>query len=151
MPTLSQLTLNNGVTPPIGIVFDPSRRETSSGPTSVSLVGWEARSLTPGVSSPLSYGQFTYTFSSPSRPPSSQKGAIAPRVYKSKLKFTLPTVSVVPGSSAVQLTQFHSAELTFIMPEGGSVDDRKNLIAFVRNALSASAIAGSVEKLEGFF
>jgi hypothetical protein len=37
------------------------------------------------------------------------------------------------------------------MPEGGSVDDRKNLIAFVRNALSASAIAGSVEKLEGFF
>lgn len=71
-------------------------------------------------------------------------------IRKVTLGFSIPTLEAVAGANAAGFTPpqkvayVHRCELVFKLPQRGTEQERKDLLAYVKNFLSNTAIAGDV-------
>lgn len=126
MPAIATLTVNDGQASPVAHSFDPV---TTDG----SLAKWADRS--PSI--PAGFR----TISEEVLPPANGR-----TVYKITFGYYNPTVATVDGSD--QVVRFSSAQVVLNIAPDSSLQERKDLLAYVANSLGLSTIKTSVQNLE---
>lgn len=128
MPQLASITINDGQGTPAAHTFSPVTTDGS------------VASLKERVGVPISYTGLTVQV----RPP--VKGG---EVYKVRIAFAIPTTAVVDGQTVVDYT--HSGSLELLLPERGTLQNRKDLQAFFKNALGHATVTSVIENLEPLY
>jgi len=129
MPAIAALTVNDGQTTPVAHTFNP---QTTSGAKAV----WADRS--PSI--PAGYRLISHEVAEPNGNRT---------VYKITMGFTDPKVATVDGADTV--TRYNSAKVELNVHPSSSLQDRKDLLAYVANSLGLATIKTSVENLEPFY
>jgi len=68
---------------------------------------------------------------------------------RASFEVTVPVTSVVNGVTSVAFTM--RGKLEFILPDGSSDQDRKDLFAFMKNGLSDPLLIGNLRDLDPLF
>lgn len=129
MPALAALTINDGLSTPVAHTFNP---QTTSGAKAV----WADRSPT----IPAGYKLISHEVSEPNGNRT---------VYKLSFGFSDPKVATVDGADTV--TRYNSAKVEINVHPASSLQDRKDILAYVTNFLSNATVKTSVENLEPFY
>lgn len=148
MPSLAPLTINDGLATPVAHTFGPYRIDEKGVTTffdRVSGVGIGFSKLTVSLRSPL--GGVTAGSASDAKA----------RVYKAILTIDVPTLestSAATGTGiapAPTVAYVHAARIELTLPERGTLANRKDLIAYIKNALSNASVNTALETLEAFY
>lgn len=129
MPAISALTINDGQSPAVSHTFSPV---TTNG----SLAKWADRS--PSI--PAGF----LTISHEVLPPSGNR-----TVNRITMGFYIPVVAQVDGQD--QVVRYSSAQVTLNIHPDATLQDRKDLLAYVANFASQAAVKTSVENVEPFY
>lgn len=129
MPAIAALTINDGATTPVAHTFSPV---TTDG----SLAKWADRS--PSIPSGFR------TMSLDVAPPSGTR-----TVYRVSGGFYVPVVATV--NSVDTVVRFSSAQVVLNIHPDSTLQERKDLLAYVLNAFGLATVKTSVENLEPFF
>jgi len=129
MPAIAALTINDGQTTPVAHTFNP---QTTSGAKAV----WADRSPT----IPAGYRLVSHELAEPNGNRT---------VYKLSFGFTDPKVATVDGAD--QVTRYNSAKVELNIHPLSTLQDRKDLLAYVANFLGIASVKTSVENLEPFY
>lgn len=134
MPAIGNITINDGAATPIAHTFTPSgitgevaRYHDRSGGISVGFPAISISSVTPSKTS---------------------------RLYKARVKVVLPVLENTSGSASNGFTPAPTkaydlmADMTFILPERSVKQNRKDLLAFVKNLLAQPVITSVIEDNE---
>lgn len=123
MPTFQRIALANGLATPVVHNFDPANNDATG---SKRVLSYEDR-----VSgSPVSYGRLMVNVN----------GAIPVRTVR--IQFRLPTLEAVAGASpsgyqpAPKEAFYESVVLEFKTHQRGTIDGRKDLLAYAKNILA---------------
>lgn len=146
MATLASITINDGQATPVAHTFVPL------GP-----VGQDATALlldkTGGIA--IGYPKLQYSLRAPLNKVNAGLASKADRVYRARIKIDLPTMestSAATGTGippAPTVAYIHTVDCTFTLPERGTLAERKNLRAFIRNFLADTVAANLIENQEG--
>lgn len=137
MPAFSSITLNDGAGTPVAHVFGPDTRE-------LDRTSFADRSG--GIS--VGYPTVQFQTSVPSK---------ASRLYKVRAKIVMPVLEVVNSSTYSGITPAPTkaydmtAEVVFYAPERSTLQNRKDIRAFMKNLLSDAVITTLVETQESAF
>lgn len=129
MPAIAALTINDGATTPVAHTFSPV---TTDG----SLAKWADRSPT----IPSGFRQLSIEV----LPPSGNR-----TTNKWQSGMMNPTVATV--NSQDQVVRYSSAQVTLNIHPDATLQERKDLLAYVINSLSNATVKTSVENLEPFY
>lgn len=135
MTAFASMTLNDGQATPVAHTFGTVNKDSSG------VAKWADR--VGGIA--LGYPVITMSVREPVKDS---------RNYKVMLKVAVPTLEVTSPSTAsgIQpaptLAYDHLCTISMIMPERGSLAERKNLIAFVKNLLAHANVTAAVENFE---
>lgn len=123
MPSNAAIVINDGATTPASHTFTPS----PIGPNAMSWVDKTG-------AFPAACSKITATFRQPTN---------GSKVYKETLKIEVPTGSITNGIGTVD--NVATVICDFLLPETGTLQSRKDLKAYLKNALANSVISDCVE------
>ena len=129
MPAIATLTINDGQAAPVAHTFSP---QTTSGSRAV----WADRS--PSI--PAGYRTISHELAEPNG---------SRTVHKVTLGFMCPTVAAVDGSDTV--VRYNSGQVILNVNPNSTLQERKDLLAYVANSLGNATVKTSVENLEPFY
>lgn len=129
MPAIATLTVNDGQTTPVAHAFDPV---TTDG----SLAKWADRS--PSI--PAGFRTISYEMS----PPAGNR-----TTHKGQFGFYMPTVATVNGVDTV--VRFSTAQVTLNIAPDSTLQERKDILAYVANTLGLAGVKTSVQNLEPYY
>lgn len=148
MPALAALTINDGLATPVAHTFGPYRIDEKQ------VVTWFDRISGVGIG----FNRLTFSIRAPNGGISAGSSSDAKtRVYKAVLTIDVPkleSTSAATGTGiapAPTVAYVHAVRLEFLLPERGALADRKDLIAYVKNALSNASVNTALETLENFY
>jgi hypothetical protein len=134
MPQIGNIVINDGATTPVAHTFGPVG---ITGP----LASYADR--VGGIS--VGYPIITASLVNPSK---------TSRNYKARLKIVMPVLETISNSTmsgiAPAPTKAYdlTADITFIMPERSSLQNRKDILAFAKNLLANAVTTALVENNE---
>lgn len=145
MPTLATLTIDDGQATPVAHPFTPLTINSGGITTFIDRTG--------GI--PLGFCKLDLSLRQPpdAKPGQNSSG----RVYKAMLRLFVPTLEQTSASTSTGIQPAptkafdHIATVQFFLPERGTTQNRKDLLALVTNALSADAIKTVITDLEPFY
>lgn len=129
MPAIAALTINDGQTTPVGHSFAPV---TTDGSTAK----WADRS--PSI--PSGFRTISYEVAGP---------AGSRTTNKLQAGFMNPTVATV--NSVDQVVRYSSAQVTLNIHPDATLQERKDLLAYIVNFFNNATVKASVENLEPFY
>lgn len=129
MPAIAALTINDGAATPVAHTFNPV---TTDGATAK----WADRS--PSI--PAGFRTVTHVMEEPK----GQRTA-----HRVTMGFFVPTVATV--NSVDTVVRFSSAQVILNIAPDSSLQERKDLLAYVANSLGLATVKTSVENLEPFY
>lgn len=129
MPALAALTINDGQTTPVAHTFSPVTTDGSK-------ASWADRS--PAV--PAGYRTISQEVSEPTGNRS---------VYRITMGFYTPVLATVDGTDTV--VRYNSANLVLNMHPNSTLQERKDLLAYIANFLANASVKTSVEQLEPWY
>jgi hypothetical protein len=129
MPQIANIVLADGASTPVNHTFGVM---TTDG----ALAKWNERS----AGTPAGF----YTLSHEVRAPTQSGGA--DRII---VGLNVPVMATVDG--VLQVTRFSSAQVTLNLSHLSTVQERKDLLAYVTNFLSNATVKTSVENVEPFY
>lgn len=135
MTAFANITLNDGQATPVAHTFSARRIENQ-------VAKWQDISIGQAVGFP--------TLRASLREPI--KGSKIP-CYKAVIDISVPTLEVVNASTYNGITPAptkaydHLATVSFIMPERGTLQERKNVLAYLANALAQIDLKSMVTDL----
>lgn len=129
MPAIAALTVNDGQAAPVAHTFSP---QTNNG----SGAKWADRSPT----IPAGYRTISHELADPNG---------SRTVHKITMGFHIPVVATVDGSDTV--VRYNSGQVVLNINPQSTLQERKDLIAYVANTLGLATIKTSVENLEPFY
>lgn len=129
MPAIAALTVNDGQASPAAHTFNPV---TTNG----SMAKWADRA--PGI--PSGYLTISHEVLGP---------AGARTTNRIQLGYYMPTLGTVNGVSTV--VRYSSAQVTLNIHPEATLQERKDLLAYVANSLGIAAVKNSVENVEPFY
>lgn len=129
MPAIAALTINDGAASPVAHTFSPV---TTSG----SQAQWADRS----PATPAGYRKLNHEV----LPPSGQR-----TVNKITIGAYVPTEAVVDGSTVV--ARSCSAQVILNLPPDCTLQERKDILAYVVNFLNNATVKTSIENIEPFY
>lgn len=139
MTAIAALTLADGAATPVNHTFSPVNIDSNG------IAKWADRST--GI--PIGFPALTFMLKNPS------KGS---KSYKVSAKVVLPVLEVTSPSTmtgiqpAPTLAYNLLATIEFVLPERSTLQQRKDLLAYVKNALAnASVIPPAVENFEAVY
>lgn len=129
MPAIAAMSINDGLATPVAHTFSP---QTTSG----SKAQWADRS--PSI--PAGYRTISHELADPNG---------TRTVHKVTLGFMIPVVATVDGSDTV--VRYNSAQVVLNVNPQSTLQERKDLLAYVANTLGNANVKTSVENLEPFY
>lgn len=129
MPAIAAITLADGATTPVNHTFAPVTTDGAA-------AEWADRS----PASPAGFLKMNHEVGQPASPSAA---------YRVKIGFNIPVMATVDGVPTV--VRNSSASVTFNFSTQSSEQERKDMLAYVKNALSNSSIATSVTNIEPFY
>lgn len=140
MPALAVITINDGLATPVAHNFGPLRIDEKG------VASYLDRSAGVGIG----FNKLTVSLRSP-------VGNIKPgdvsdaskRVYKAVMTLDLPTLE--SATAVPTVAHLHQARVEFTLPERGSLQNRKDLIAMLKNALAHASVNSVLENLEAVY
>ncbi len=140
MPAIGNIVIADGQTTPVNHTFSPV------GINADMVAMWDDRS--PGYA--IGYNNLSVSL----RKPSNGGGA---RNYKAQLKLVLPTLEVTSPSTSTGIqpapTKAYDCmvNVEFVLPERSSVQNRKDLLTLLKNALAHATVTSVVQDLENVY
>lgn len=128
MPAIAAMTINDGQTVPVSHTFSPQTSQTKD-----SAAVWMDRSPTV----PAGYKQISLEVS----PPSGNR-----TVYRLSLGFKDPVVAAVDSVDTV--VRFNSGSVVMNFHPDSTLQERKDLLAYIANSLAEADIISAVQNLE---
>lgn len=145
MPALATLTISDGQATPVAHTFTPLSIDANGVATFIDRAG--------GI--PLGFGRLDLSLR---QPPDAKTGQNSSgRVYKATLRLFVPTLEQTSASTSTGIQPAptkafdHVANVQFFLPERGTTQNRKDLLAFVTNALQSGAVKTVLTDLEPFY
>jgi len=141
MSAIGNITINDGAASPVAHVFSPVNIDKDG------IAWWADRSG--GI--PLGYPLISALIKQPS---GNNLVSLSNRVYRELVKIKVPVLEVTSPSTgsginpAPTLSYSVDANLEMVFPERSSLQNRKDLRAFLRNLLADAMIQKMVEDLE---
>lgn len=138
MPAIGNVVINDGATTPVAHTFAP-----------VGVVGSLATLADRIGGIPVGYGKITVNIREPQN---GQSG-----VYKVSIKVMVPTLDVTSPSTATGIQPAPTVGYTtacmmdFLLPARSTQQNRKDVLAFVKNLLSNASIVSVVQDLESIY
>lgn len=129
MPAIAALTINDGATSPVAHTFNPV---TTNG----SGAQWADRS--PSIATGFRLVSHEVL------PPSGAR-----TVYRITMGFKFPTVATI--DSVDQVVRYDSAQVVLNIHPDSTLQDRKDMLAYVANSLGLASVKSSVENIEPFY
>lgn len=129
MPAIAALTINDGLGTPVAHTFNP---QTTNG----AKAQWADRS--PSI--PAGFRTISYEVQEPNG---------SRTVNKLVAGFMNPTVATVDGSDVV--VRYSSAKVELNLHPQSTLQERKDLLAYVANFLGLATVKSSVENVEPFY
>lgn len=126
MPQIAALTINDGLASPVAHTFAP-----------VSTNGTKAKWADRSPSIPAGYRTITFEMAEPSGNRT---------VNKATFGYMVPTVATV--NSVDTVVRYNSAQVILNMSPDSTLQDRKDLLAYVANSLDLALIKSAIENLE---
>lgn len=129
MPAIAALTVNDGLATPVAHTFSPV---TTDG----SMAKWADRS--PSI--PSGYRTISHEAVGPNG---------SRTVHKITMGYMCPVVVNVSGSDTV--VRYSSAQVVLNIHPDSTLQERKDLLAYVANSLGLATVKTSVENIEPFY
>lgn len=129
MPAIATLTVNDGQAAPVAHTFSPQS-------TTGARASWADRSPT----IPAGYRTISHELADPNG---------SRTVHRITLGFMCPTVATVDGSDTV--VRYNSAQVVLNINPQSTLQERKDLLAYVANTLGLATVKTSVENIEPFY
>lgn len=129
MPAIATLTINDGQGTPVAHTFSPQS-------TTGSKASWADRSPT----IPAGYRTISHELAEPNGNRT---------VTKITLGYMVPVVATVDGSDTV--VRYNSGQVILNVNPQSTLQERKDLLAYVANSLANANVKTSVENLEPFY
>lgn len=134
MPSFSQITINDGKATPVAHIFAPK-----------TLIGTEAKFVDRSGGITVGYPELMFNVSLPSK---------TSRMTKVRMKAVVPVLEVVNAATYNGITPAPTKAYdmtfdgTFFLPERSTLADRKDILAYVKNALATAFVTSLVETQE---
>lgn len=132
MAAIGTVIINDGAATPVAHTFSPV------GINSDNVAFWDDRS----PAFPVGFNALSASL----RKPNTGSGA---KNYKAQLKLVLPTLEV--GTTVPTKAYDMLATVEFVMPQQGTLQNRKDLYALLKNAISHATFKALVEDLENVY
>lgn len=129
MPAIATLTVNDGLSTPVAHAFAP-----------VTTDGSKAQFADRSPSIPAGFRTISHEMLLPNG---------TRTVYQINMGFMIPVVAVVDGSDKV--VRYSSAQVKLNIHPDATVQERKDLLAYVANSLGLATVKTSVENLEPYY
>lgn len=129
MPAIASLSINDGLASPVAHTFAPQS-------TTGSKAQWADRSPT----IPAGYRTISHEVAEPSG---------TRTVTRVTAGYMVPVVATIDGSDTV--VRYNSAQVILNVNPASTLQERKDLLAYVVNFLSNATVKTSVENLEPFY
>jgi len=129
MPAIATLTINDGLATPVAHTFSP---KSTTGAKAI----WADRS--PSI--PAGYRTISHELAEPNG---------TRTVNKITMGFLVPVVAAVDGSDTV--VRYDSGQVVLNINPNSTLQERKDLLAYMANALGNASVKASVENLEPFY
>lgn len=129
MPAIAALTVNDGLATPVAHTFSPQS-------TTGAKATWADRS--PSI--PAGFRTISHELAEPNGNRT---------VHKLTLGFMIPVVGVVDGADTV--VRYNSGQITLNVNPDSTLQERKDLLAYMANTLGLASVKTSVENLEPFY
>lgn len=129
MPSISALTINDGQSTPVSHTFAPVTTDGSS-------AKWADRA--PSI--PAGFLQISNEVAEPNG---------SRTTYKHQTGFKIPVVADVGGVDTV--VRYSSAQVTLNIHPDSTLEERKDLLAYVMNFYAEADVVTSVQNLEPFY
>jgi len=130
MPQMATgVTINDGATTPVATVFSPDTQD-----------GMLARFANRAASIPAGFKTISHEVRRPTSAGAAQRIIIG---------FNLPVVETVNGIATV--TRYSSAKVELNIANGSTLQERKDLLAFVANYLDVAEVKTSVQNVEPWY
>lgn len=129
MPAIAALTVNDGLASPVAHTFSP-QSQTGQRAT------WADRSPT----IPAGYRTISHELAEPNGNRT---------VNKVTMGFMVPVVAAVDGSDTV--VRYNSGQIVLNINPQSTLQERKDLLAYMANTLGLATVKTSVENLEPFY
>jgi len=137
MPAIGNIVINDGAATPVAHTFAPV---TITGP----IASFADRSG--GIS--VGYPVISASLTAPSK---------TSRLYKARLKLVLPVLETISNSTmsgiAPAPTKAYdlTADMTFLMPERSTLQNRKDILALAKNLLADAVVTALVQNNETIY
>lgn len=129
MPAASTLAINDGQATPVSHSFTPAGQTGSK-------VEWNEK--TAGI--PAGYFVLTHELVKPGTPDAA---------YRIKMGLNVPVTATVDSSLAV--VRNSSAQVVFNLSQSSTLQERKDLLAYIANALGNANVKTSIQDIEQFW
>lgn len=129
MPAIAALSVNDGLASPVAHTFSP-----------VSTTGAKAKWADRSPTIPAGYRTITHEMAEPSGNRT---------VNKITMGYLCPTVATIDSVDTV--VRYNSAKVELNIHPESTLQDRKDLLAYVANSLGLATVKTSVENLEPFY
>lgn len=129
MPAIAAMSINDGQSTPVAHTFNPQ-----------STTGAKATWLDRSPVIPAGFKQLNHELQEPNG---------SRTVYRITMGFSDPVVAEVDGADTV--VRYNSAEVKFNIHPSSTLQDRKDILAYVANSLANANVVTSVENLEPFY
>lgn len=129
MPAIATMTINDGQGTPVAHTFSPASQQGTR-------VTWADRSPT----IPAGFRTISHEFKEPTG---------GRTVYSHNLAFVVPVVATVDGVDTV--TGYESATVVLNCRPNSTLQNRKDLMAYVANCLANANVKAAVENVEPFY
>jgi len=129
MPAIATLTINDGQAAPVAHTFSPQS-------TTGQRAQWADRSPT----IPAGYRTISHELADPNG---------TRTVHKITMGFMTPVVATVDGSDTV--VRYNSGQIVLNVNPQSTLQERKDLLAYMANTLANATVKTSVENLEPFY
>lgn len=129
MPAAATLTINDGQASPAAHSFVPAAQQGTR---------FEWNEKTAGI--PGGYFVLTHEYVKPGTPAAA---------FRIKLALNMPSTATVDGSLAV--VRNSSAQLTFNLSQSSTLQERKDLLAYIANSLANANVKSSIQDVEQFW
>lgn len=137
MPAIGNIVINDGASTPVAHTFAP-----------VTILGTMASYADRSSGISVGYPTITASLTAPSK---------TSRLYKARLKVVFPVLETISNSTmsgiAPAPTKAYdlTADMTFLMPERSTLQDRKDILALAKNLLANAVTTALVENNETIY
>lgn len=146
MPALANIVINDGATTPVAHTFTPSGPDKNG-------VNW-LFDRSGGIA--IGFPAISIDLREP-LPARNGQESLAARVYKATVKIVFPTLEVTSASTGTGIqpapTKAYDTvvRMEFTLPERSTLQNRKDILAFAKNALAHATVASLVQDLESLY